>query len=113
MNVVWGIAKAMISSLHNNFHLLETEENPLKSECVCLCGGVIENWQNTLSSHPIWVILGVFSPGTLTTTTIQGLRIRLAFWLYPWSNSNCIDVKQHHERLDKHAPLNLKLGIRK
>ena len=32
--VVWGLSLAMISSLHNNFHLLETEE---KSPEVGVC----------------------------------------------------------------------------
>ena len=42
MLVVWGLSIAMISSLHNNFHLLETEEkSPEAGVCLPL-------WRNLL-----------------------------------------------------------------
>ena len=63
---MWGLSILMISSLHNNFHLLETEEkSPEVGVCLPMWRG---NWKqaHTQSSHPIRVILGVFSPGTKT-----------------------------------------------
>ena len=42
--------------------------SPLKSECICLCGGVIENRCTRNLLIQTRVILGVLSPGSKTTT---------------------------------------------
>ena len=76
LNVVWGLSILMISSLHNNFHLLETEEkSPEVGVCLPMWRG---NWKqaHTQSSHPIWVILGVFSSGTQQQQHLSQMVLR-------------------------------------
>ena len=57
--VMWALSSAMICSLHNGIHLPETEINPLKMLCGCLCGGATKTslkYPNMQSSHPVeWI----------------------------------------------------------
>ena len=71
---------AFISSFHNSFYSSRNwRQNPLRSECACLYGGVFKNKSTCNLLALTKVILRVFNPGTTTITINCYLSLNSAF----------------------------------